>query len=244
MLFRSGRKSILFWEEKRVETTFYYPYENMEKIQNYLNVKDLIGIEKELNSIEEELFKKGDSISTENVPLIFNQIAGILTKYMMQHRVPVGKIQGTKDDIYTRLSHQETLSDYKQVLVSFCQHIFIYLGETVEEENSKGSYSKQIIDYLNEYYAEDILYEELAERIGISYSYLRRIVKEETGKSVSDYVNKIRIEKMKAMLLTSDESLVSIAEKVGYHNMQSVTRYFRKFEGITPKEFKANQKYM
>ena len=102
----------------------------------------------------------------------------------------------------------------------------------------RSCHSKRILEYLNEHYTEDILYEEVAQQMGISYSYLRKLVKEATGKSVSDYINKIRIEKVKTLLLTTDMTVEEIAGAVGYHNAKSITRYFKKFEGITPKEFK------
>ena len=73
--------------------------------------------------------------------------------------------------------------------------------EQKQTEANSQCYGQRILDYLNEHYTEDLLYEEVAEQIGISYSYLRRIVKEETGKSVNDYINKIRIEKMKDLLI-------------------------------------------
>ena len=40
------------------------------------------------------------------------------------------------------------------------------------------------------------------------------------------------------MLLETELGLNEIAASVGYHNVQSVLRYFRKYEGITPKEFR------
>lgn len=238
----TGNNSILLWkqskEENNKEYAYYYPYENAEKIQNYLSIYDLEGISKELDKIEQEILKYSDNLSAENIIMIFNQLAGSAIKFMMQHQINIGKIQRMKGDIYSLLSSAENVRDLKLVLLSFCEKLIHYMIEQKYTETSNQCYSQRILDYLNEHYAEDLLYEEVAEQIGISYSYLRRIVKDETGKSVNDYINKIRIEKMKDLLLTTDDPINQVAEKVGYRNMQSVTRYFRKFEGITPKEFK------
>lgn len=238
----TGNNSILLWEqsreEKNKEHAYYYPYENAEKIQNYLSTCDLEGISKELDSIEQEILRYSTSLGAENVIMIFNQLAGSVIKFMMQRQINIGKIQGMKGDIYSLLSSVENVRELKGVLLGFCEKLIHYMMEQKQTEANSQCYGQRILDYLNEHYTEDLLYEEVAEQIGISYSYLRRIVKEETGKSVNDYINKIRIEKMKDLLLTTDDPINQIAEKVGYHNMQSVTRYFRKFEGITPKEFK------
>ena len=238
----TGHKSILLWEksreEKNKEHVYYYPYENVEKIQNYLSICDLEGISKELDKIEQEILKISESLGPENVIMIFNQLAGSVIKFMMQRQINIGKVQGMKGNIYSLLSSAENVRELKIVLLGFCEKLVHYMIEQKQIKSNNQCYSQRILDYLNEHYDEDLLYEEVAEHIGISYSYLRRIVKEETGKSVNDYINKIRIEKMKDLLLTTDEPINQIAKEVGYHNMQSVTRYFRKFEGITPKEFK------
>lgn len=237
-----GNNSILLWEksreEKNKEHVYYYPYESAEKVQNYLSICDIEGISKELDKIEQEILKYSESLGPENVIMIFNQLAGTVIKFMMQHQINLGKVQGLKGDIYSLLSSAENVREFKIVLLGFCEKLIHYMIEQKQTESNSKCYSQRILDYLNEHYTEDLLYEEVAEEIGISYSYLRRIVKEETGKSVNDYINKIRVEKMKDLLLTTDDPINIIAEKVGYRNMQSVTRYFRKFEGITPKEFK------
>ena len=235
-----GNNSIGLWEQTKGngDNAYYYPYESIEKINNYLNICDLEGIQQELASIEKALLKQADRLGAENVPMIFNQIAGVIMKFMMQHQVNIGKVQGMKGDLYKILSSVGTVYEYKEAILDFCEKLMQYMSEEKQVEVTNTSYSKRILDYLHEHYKEDLIYEEVALEIGISYSYLRRIVKEETGKSVSDYINKIRIEKMKDLLRTTPLSVQEIAEQVGYHNMQSVTRYFRKFEGITPKEFK------
>lgn len=238
----NGNHSILLWEQSKREKNkvyaYYYPYENVEKIQNYLNTCDLEGISKELDKIEEEILKYSEGLGAENVRMIFNQLAGTIIKFMMKRQINTGKVQGMKGDIYHLLSFAETIGELKIVILDFCEKLINYMLEQKQTESNNQCYSKRILDYLNEHYTEDLLYEEVAKQIGISYSYLRRIVKEETGKSVNDYINKIRIEKMKDLLLTTDETINQVAKEVGYHNMQSVNRYFRKFEGITPKEFK------
>ena len=81
----------------------------------------------------------------------------------------------------------------------------------------------------------------MAKEIGISYSYMRKIVYELTGKSLMDYINALRIEKAKRLLLESDLTMTQIASEVGYFNAQSFNRFFRKFEGMAPSSYKASK---
>ena len=234
-----GANSILFWKEKDEKRKhYYYPYEHNEKITNYLSVCDLKGIKEEVEAIEKEILSQKPIVEYENIKMIFNQLASIAVKFMVERNINIGKVLGKHSDIYTLIAHAEILEELKNGVISYYAKLIDYLEEQNSKQVGEGNYQEKIISYLNQHYKEDLVYEEVAEQIGISYSYLRKIVKEETGKSPNDYINKIRIEEVKRMLLETELSLNEIAVAVGYHNVQSVIRYFRKYEGITPKEFK------
>ena len=84
------------------------------------------------------------------------------------------------------------------------------------------------------HYKEDIDFEEAAANMGISYSYMRRVMKEDGDISIVDYVNRLRIKEAKRLLQTTELKTQEIAEQVGYHNVQSLNRFFKKYEGTTP----------
>ena len=81
---------------------------------------------------------------------------------------------------------------------------------------------------------------EVADAIGISYVYLNKIFKAHHGKEekLIDYLNRTRIQKAAELLLQTEETLAVIAQKVGYNNDQSFSRFFKKYKGMTPGEWK------
>ena len=70
---------------------------------------------------------------------------------------------------------------------------------------------------------------------------MRKIVYETTGTSLIDYLNLRRIEKAKELLLESGMTVKQIAAEVGYGNVQSFNRFFRKYEGMPPSSYKASK---
>ena len=92
----------------------------------------------------------------------------------------------------------------------------------------------RITSYLDGHYKEDIDFEEPAANMGISYSYMRRVMKEDGDISIVDYVNRLRIKEAKRLLQTTELKTQEVAEQVGYHNVQSLNRFFKKYEGTTP----------
>lgn len=94
--------------------------------------------------------------------------------------------------------------------------------------------------YLRENYMRYMNVTDVADSLGISYPYLSRIFRtqgEGCGK-LGEYLNEIRIEKSKDFLSATNESLDSIARKVGYGNVQSFQRFFKKYEKMTPGDYR------
>ncbi|MFD1904314.1 helix-turn-helix domain-containing protein [Paenibacillus rhizoplanae] len=82
------------------------------------------------------------------------------------------------------------------------------------------------MEYLKQHYREEIVFGDMAKQIGISYSYMRKLVYEQTGSSMIDFVNQLRIEQAKELLLDSGLTIKQIAAEVGYANVQSFNRFF------------------
>lgn len=89
-------------------------------------------------------------------------------------------------------------------------------------------------------YAESINIELLASAFFVSVSHLQHTFKEQTGISIIDYINKTRIENSKKLLSQTDLHISVIAEKVGIADYNYFSRVFRKYEGISPTQYRKN----
>ncbi len=80
--------------------------------------------------------------------------------------------------------------------------------------------------------------EEVAKRIGISYSLFRRIFKENMGTSPAQYQMDIRLKKAQELLTTTNYSIARIAEKLGFTDTAQFSTFFRKRQNMTPREYR------
>ena len=74
----------------------------------------------------------------------------------------------------------------------------------------------------------------------MSRSYLSKLFKDETGYSLFSYINHVRIEKSKELLLNDTISLVDVAGLCGFEDQSYFTKVFKKETGISPKRFRDN----
>lgn len=92
--------------------------------------------------------------------------------------------------------------------------------------------------YIDKYYMQNLNIDKMAEIIGYSNSYFSRLFKKTEGVGFSIYLQKVRIEKSKELILNKDKSLYDISEEVGFDNYSYYSKIFKDIEGISPREYK------
>jgi YesN/AraC family two-component response regulator len=75
----------------------------------------------------------------------------------------------------------------------------------------------------------------------MSPAYLSVYIKEKTGANFSDHLNEIRIRKAKELLIVTEMSIQDISLEVGYANITSFNRMFKKQIGMSPGEYRKQQ---
>lgn len=98
----------------------------------------------------------------------------------------------------------------------------------------------QIQRYIDANYADpNLSVQMVADAFSISLPYLSRIFKKEYGSGLLDYINRYRVEKAKELLRNgSEKSIATIAVSIGFSSSQTLIRAFKRYEGVTPGQYK------
>jgi len=110
----------------------------------------------------------------------------------------------------------------------------------VMEDEHGDVYSVKVrkaIQYIHRHYAKDLSAEQIAEHLAISGDHLRHCFKNETGRTILDYITEVRMEKAKRCLATGQYKLYEVAEKVGYRNSHYFSKVFQRVTGQHPLEY-------
>lgn len=99
---------------------------------------------------------------------------------------------------------------------------------------SESNLTASIVAYVEKHYSSDLYLERITQELGLSVKYISKVFKEKTGRNLSDYINEVRIQHVKEMLMQTDMSIASISEAAGIYSRSTLIRLFRKYEGVTP----------
>lgn len=93
------------------------------------------------------------------------------------------------------------------------------------------------LTFIRNNYTQKITMEQTAAEVYLSPSFFSKIFSAEMGCSFTSFLNRLRIEKSKQLLLSDRVKLVDVALSVGYEDQSYFCKVFRKHTGMTPKKF-------
>lgn len=131
------------------------------------------------------------------------------------------------------IDNMDSLWDWFVEKISFsCTNIS---NKAEESSNDAIAASKS---YIEANFTKNITLEDVSREVNISSYYLSRIFKEGTGENFIDYVTKLRIEKAKELLSTTQYSMKEICSICGYSDPNYFSKSFKKNVGVTPTEYR------
>ncbi|KZS48239.1 helix-turn-helix domain-containing protein [Paenibacillus glucanolyticus] len=140
--------------------------------------------------------------------------------------------------------HRHTCNELESFELAVCFQAFMLF---LYRQNQNDSYTLNMrhavelsIEHLKEHYANPWTVEQLAELANVARWHYTRIFKEITTQYPLDYLNGIRIDRAKHMLLASDDRLLDIAQFVGFNSEYYFNRRFKQTVGVSPGQYRRN----
>jgi len=190
--------------------------------------------EKEIRIFFRNLKQKAFNMALINqvcVDLFFS-----LVSIMKQYGGKRDYILQEEKEIFDTVSSAETIKDIEDALILFAKRVIDYLSG-VKTYKSRHVIN-EIVNYVKANYSSNVTLKSIARHFYMNTAYLGRIFKEETGEFFSDFVNKVRVEEARKMLLTGNFKIYEIAQRCGYRDIDYFRDVFKRFTGINPAEFK------
>lgn len=98
-----------------------------------------------------------------------------------------------------------------------------------------------ILQYMEQHYDENITLKSAADRIYMNASYFSTLFRKKTGITFVHYLQKLRIERAKELLLDPQYKIYEVAVKVGFVDEKYFFKVFKNCEGVTPNEYRDNR---
>lgn len=186
---------------------------------------------KHLDEIEDEISiedKKNDLIIWNAMYTREIVENGILTKYL--HPV--------YNKFYTLIP---TLNNIKALQELELKMIDTYINLLINDVEVKDNFViNRILKHLHLNIESQISLKKLASEVNLSEGYISDCFKKHMGITIMKYAKKIRIDRAKVLLLTTNNSILEIGLTLGFHDQSHFHKVFKSFTGVSPSEYRNN----
>ncbi len=106
---------------------------------------------------------------------------------------------------------------------------------------TRESVMDDILQYIKHNYQKNLKLRDIADLFGYNSSYLGKVFSKTVGKSFNSYIDEVRIENSKRLLLDYNHKVYEVAQLVGYTNVDYFHKKFKKYAGISPAEYRKSK---
>ncbi|OOB80389.1 MAG: hypothetical protein BEN19_05165 [Epulopiscium sp. Nuni2H_MBin003] len=214
---------------------YSYPFEKEKQLINCVKS----GQTRESSAILNELlghilFSHGNDLNIIKARVL--ELCTVISRVTLESTHKVEETLSLNAIFLQKLVEADTLTDLAFIL----QKIIKEFSENVLAANNSASFItiRKAVNYLHTYYAEEISLNKISKIVNLTPTYFSAIFKKETGYSFSAYLNKVRIDQAKLLLLNTSLSVLEIAIEVGFDTDTYFCTVFKKFTTLTPKQYR------
>lgn len=199
-----------------------------------------------------ENLEKGDSMMVKNIlmdflkyELIENSSLPEVQRLLFYKHV-LKSIKNMQEDAFAKLIDgskrylldKRGIYEIEEILRKLCD--IIHDSTLQQKEGYDMQLKKDIVAYIERNFADpEMSLAKLAENFRMSPPQMSRFFKEKMGVNYIDYISMLRIKAAKELLSKdSEKSIEEIGRQVGYNNVLTFRRAFKKFEYVTPGQYK------
>lgn len=174
------------------------------------------------SDISEKLSRSGKVVLVKKGQL---QLENILERMLEENNIP---------DEY---SH-ELLKLQMMTLLLILKRNGIFVYEQLKHRDNISTDIEDALRYIAQNFSLPLTLDEVAAKINLTPTYLSKKFKKVTGVTFKEYVNFIRIRQACQMLLTTDDSITTIAINCGFNSSNYFKDCFRRINGISPRAYR------
>lgn len=127
-----------------------------------------------------------------------------------------------------------------RLLSIFAQHLAVVSNQLMmQEETEESPAITRARTFIAEHHSDELSLRQVAQTVNMSAFYFCKIFKKTVGMTFTDYLSRVRVEKVKNLLLNPHKRVSEAAFEAGFQSLSQFNRVFRKITGVAPTVYRA-----
>lgn len=213
---------------------FKYPKDTANELLKYIGIGAVERVQEIFEQFISEVYNNNPGLP-RLIKTYLGQFISTITNELAGDGIDISGIVGDEQEFISKLGMLDTQNEVKQRLNKLIIDLAAYIFKLKKVNENKNI--DLINDYIDSNYTADISLSDISKHIYISPSYISTLIKAHSGESFVEKITRLRLEQAKLLLLASSDRVYEVAEKVGYSDRRYFSDIFKKYTGLTPKEY-------
>ena len=225
---------------KASETSDYYTYPIAveRKLRTAVRSRDKEGSQVLLNQILAHIYTSNNN-NLERIKPRITELIVVISRAAVDAGADINEIFLINENFTQNIEEFTNIEDLSIWVTNMLQRFISFTFEFDKVKHADAVY--KVIEYIKANFQRRMSLEEIAANTYLSKTYLSSLFKKETGYSISEYINIVRIDRSKSLLLEENISIIDIANLCGFEDQSYFTKVFKHIVGITPKKYRENR---
>ncbi len=222
-------------ESIKEKDDFRYPIEIEKQLQEMIISGDKAGSQQFLNKLLGYIFfSSNDNLKAIKARVL--ELLVLISRASIEGGADVQRIFWLNASYLQEIDNLSSIDQLSNWLSRIMHRFINYAFDFASIKHSDIIH--KATSYIKKNFQNKISLEDISSEVHLSKSYLCKVFKDEMQQNLSCYINKIRIEFSKQLLLHNDFSIVEIAAMSGFENQSYFTKVFKKQIGTSPGRFR------
>ncbi len=219
---------------QKIEGHHGYSYDGERSLFSLIRVGDKPGVRRMLNTMLARMFLHSPQVVMVQAYAI--EMMGYLVRAAIENNPVLERMLQYHCQWIDRILKADTFEslcwEVREILDEFMDTIYL------QGYNRTNRKAQEILDYMAREYRSGVSLDDIGRAVGLSSYRVAHLVKEATGKTVTQHIRQMRVREAQKLLLHTDMSYVDIAYTLGFSDHSYFIKQFRQLTGTTPARFR------
>ena len=213
---------------------YFYSNEISSKLNLYLRTNNYNQIISEVNGIFNNI--KREKLMIESIYINILGLEAICLSYIAEMGENIEDILGKDFSPLRVMNSNMTIENSNQLILELFKKTILYFHSRKPSRSKKiTELAKQMIDA--NYNDPELCLEKISKEMYLNSDYVRKVFKKELNMTITDYITEKRMGEARKLLDSRNMKLSKLSDEVGYSDVGYFSKCFKKFYGVSPKEY-------
>lgn len=227
-------ETIQVYKEQTERSSLNSVYEREKELLAQVRTGNILQVKALLNELlGDVLFSEGGKMEVIRIRAV--ELTTLLSRVAMDGGANVDSIYDLNSKFLNLLYNEQEFDDLCMELQDIVEG---FMSAMFSDKDRGNPHIRSALRFMNDNYSHHLTIPQVAEYVGLSPSYFSSLFSQTVGVSFREYLNRIRIEESKRLLLSTKYDLADIAVAMGFPDQSYYCKVFKKITGLTPGKFR------